>query len=109
MAKQKMVSVCISNIFSFSIFFGFSIFFFFSLFGNIHTFPIKKYVWRKYGLFFSFLSDHQNKKYKRKFLCKFWLFQGEQSFKFFPYFSFKNLRSKGREYLTAFAFIFYWS
>ncbi len=91
MAKQKTVSVCISNIFSFSIFFlDFQFFFSMEIFILFQSKNMSGV-----NMVFSFLFDHRNKKYKRKYLCKFWLFQGEQSFKFFPYFSLKTFVVRG--------------
>jgi len=82
--------------------FGFSIFF------SSHSYiQIKKCVWREYLVFFFFL-DHQTKKLIKNIFVNSGYFKSKQEFSIFPLLLFKNLRSKGREYLTAFALISYW-
>ncbi len=57
----------------------------------------------------SLSGDQQNKKLIKIIFVNSGYFKSEKEFSIFPLFFFENLRSKGREYLTAFALISYWS
>jgi hypothetical protein len=76
-AKQKLKSL-----YEFS-----NIFFGFSIFSLIHTFKIKKCIWRKYSVF-SFFFDRQPKNIKKISLFNSGYFNSEQEFSIFPLFFF---------------------